>query len=230
VAKSVQKYEFAAGDAPCPYDITLHSTEGGSDKIYRLSIELADGDEGGFVVNYANGRRGGPMASGTRTNTPVSWAEAQKNCNKKLAEQIGKGYRPIAGTAFADNAVAVSVITRPTDTGFRPQLLSELDLGEDQSDIEKLMRSDHWALQPKHDGVRRPAQVIAGAVGGIGKKGLSVTLPRAIDQGVAKLSSNVLIDGEQVGDVLHVFDLIEIEGLDLREQPYSRRLNILEMD
>ena len=38
------------------------------------------------------------------------------------------------------------------------------------------------------------------------------------------LLGDFLIDGEAVGDVLHVFDVLEREGIDLRHLPYRQRL------
>jgi bifunctional non-homologous end joining protein LigD len=36
-----------------------------------------------------------------------------------------------------------------------------------------------------------------------------------------------LIDGEAVGDMLHVFDLLESDGVDYRQQPYRERMQAL---
>lgn len=61
------------------WHIVLHSTEGGSDKLYHINL-VKSGDL--FLVNFQNGRRGGTMASGTKTKEPVSLIEAKKIADK----------------------------------------------------------------------------------------------------------------------------------------------------
>ena len=48
--------------------VTLYYREGSSDKVYQAAIEPA-GD--GFVVNFAYGRRGATLTTGTKTSSPV---------------------------------------------------------------------------------------------------------------------------------------------------------------
>ena len=44
--------------------VTLYYREGSSDKVYQAAIE-PDGNQ--FVVNYAHGRRGSTLTTGTKT-------------------------------------------------------------------------------------------------------------------------------------------------------------------
>jgi bifunctional non-homologous end joining protein LigD len=215
------QYSFAAGETPRPYDITLHYAEGGSDKLYRISIEPADAL---FVVNYANGRRGSTMATGTKTNSPVAWPEARKICNKLLSEKVGKGYNPIAGSALGEQAAeGVAVVSRPADTGVRPQLLNPVGA----ADLERLLQDDTYIAQPKHDGERRFARVTSGVPEGINRKGQTIGLPAAIGNAVVALAADILVDGEQVGDVLYIFDLLKLDGDDFTGQPLAQRLAAL---
>ena len=48
--------------------ITLYFRQGSSDKIYQAAIEPKDG---GFTVNFAYGRRGSTLSTGTKTQSPV---------------------------------------------------------------------------------------------------------------------------------------------------------------
>lgn len=43
---------------------TLYFQEGGSDKVYQASVEPS---QGGWVVNFAFGRRGSTFSTGTKT-------------------------------------------------------------------------------------------------------------------------------------------------------------------
>ena len=54
---------------------TLYYREGSSDKVYQCQIESA-GER--FVVNFAYGRRGSTMNTGTKTNVPVDFDSAQR--------------------------------------------------------------------------------------------------------------------------------------------------------
>ena len=54
--------------------VNMFCQKGGSDKVYHLTLEQV---AGGFVVNYANGRRGSSLQDGTRTPQPVSEADAR---------------------------------------------------------------------------------------------------------------------------------------------------------
>src|ERR1017187_4426742 len=53
--------------------ITLYFRDGGSDKVYQASV----GPKGaGFVVNFAFGRRGSTLQTGTKTAVPVDYQAA----------------------------------------------------------------------------------------------------------------------------------------------------------
>jgi bifunctional non-homologous end joining protein LigD len=71
--------------------ITLYYREGASDKVYQAAIEAADG---GYVVNFAYGRRGTTLATGTKTTSPVSFDDARKIYDKLVREKAAKGYTP----------------------------------------------------------------------------------------------------------------------------------------
>lgn len=63
--------------------IALEYREGSSDKVYRACIEQSGG---GFVVNFAYGRRGATLNTGTKTQSPVKYAEAADNRNSVVAQ------------------------------------------------------------------------------------------------------------------------------------------------
>ena len=69
--------------------IDLSCREGFHDKVYRAQIEEAGN---GYVVNYQFGRRGTELSSGTKTDTPVSLAEATSVFDKLAKQKLGKGY------------------------------------------------------------------------------------------------------------------------------------------
>ena len=55
--------------------VALYYREGSSDKVYQAAIEPAGNQ---FVVNFAYGRRGSTMTTGTKTSSPVDYPAAKK--------------------------------------------------------------------------------------------------------------------------------------------------------
>jgi bifunctional non-homologous end joining protein LigD len=195
---------------------TLYFKQGGSDKIYHASVEPS-GD--GYVVNFAFGRRGSTLTNGTKTAAPVPLAAAVAIYEKLVKEKTSKGYtpgedgKPYQMTDKADRA-----------TGIVPQLLQPID----ESAVEPLLTDDQWLLQEKFDG-RRVLVIKAGAeVTGVNRTGLSIALQMEIVTVLqAATAQSFLFDGESVGDRYHVFDLLELNGDDLRPKPYAQRLEEL---
>jgi predicted DNA-binding WGR domain protein len=60
--------------------VTLYFKQGTSDKVYKASMEAAEGNL--CLVNFAYGRRGSTLKTGTKTTTPVDYAAAKKIYDK----------------------------------------------------------------------------------------------------------------------------------------------------
>ncbi len=71
--------------------VTLCYREGGSDKVYQAAIEPSGI---GFVVNFAFGRRGSTLQTGSKTLSPVGYDAARKIYEKLVREKTAKGYTP----------------------------------------------------------------------------------------------------------------------------------------
>jgi bifunctional non-homologous end joining protein LigD len=69
--------------------ITLYYREGSSDKVYQASIEPR---RELFVINFAYGRRGSTLQTGTKTPEPVDYDSAKKLYDKLVREKKAKGY------------------------------------------------------------------------------------------------------------------------------------------
>jgi len=194
--------------------ITLNYRDGRSDKVYQASIEPK---ESGFVVNFAYGRRGSTMTTGTKTQSPVSFEEAQKVHSKLIREKLAKGYTP--GT----DGTPYSSPENSNPTGIVPQLLNPVD----EESLETLLDSPDYYLQQKHDGRRLLVQKSEEGIRGINRRGLECGLPETIREAAKKIEGYWLIDGEAVGENLHAFDILELEGVDLRQATYFKRLAVL---
>jgi predicted DNA-binding WGR domain protein len=192
---------------------TLYYREGSSDKVYQCQIEAA-GER--YVVNFAYGRRGSTLNTGTKTNVPVSYDDAKRIFGKLVKEKRSKGYTEgKSGTPYQHSEQQVS--------GILPQLLNSID----EEQVLALIQDDNYCAQEKHDGrhliIRKQRQDITG----INKKGNTVGLPLPVFGVVKDFDADVTIDSESIGDNLYAFDLLELDGVDIRSWPYRERLAAL---
>ena len=96
--------------------ITLYYREGSSNKVYQAAIEPAGNQ---FVVNFAYGRRGATLTTGTKTSSPVDYDTAKKIHTKLVSEKKAKGYTEGAdGTPYQH--------TDKQASGILPQLLNPI--------------------------------------------------------------------------------------------------------
>jgi len=196
---------------------TLYYREGSSDKVYQASIEEA---RGGFVVNFAFGRRGSTLSTGTKTGAPVPLAEAKSVFDKLVKSKLAKGYTPGAdGTPYAHTA------NEERDTGIRPQLCNPID---DEETLAELLADNEYWLEEKFDGKRILLRKDAHGIIGINRQGLVVALPEPVVNAAVAHEESLLLDGECIGDTLHVFDLLALDGESLLTRPFRERREKLE--
>jgi bifunctional non-homologous end joining protein LigD len=187
---------------------TLYFKEGASDKVYQASLEPHNN---GWVVRFAYGRRGATLTAGTKTPAPIALDQAERIYRKLITEKMAKGYAPgEAGTPYGGGE---------SDTGIRPQLLNPLT----ETELEGLLDDDDFWLQPKLDGRRLLIQKRENQVIGINRRGLECGIPETLRSAALSFDGDFLVDGEAIGDVLHVFDLLQKDGRDLRPLPYKHR-------
>ena len=196
--------------------IPLYFREGSSDKVYQASLQPHGT---GFLVNFAFGRRGSTLQTGTKTAKPVDYEAAVKVYERLVREKMAKGYTP-----GQDGTPYQGTEREPLATGIFPQLLNPID----QDQAERLIADDDWWMQEKFDGKRILMQKNDDQVVGINRKGLVVALPQPIAQQAQTIGGRQwLMDGEAIGDAYFAFDLLEQDGTDQRKKPYSHRLKAL---
>ena len=196
-----------------PDRVTLYYRAGTSDKVYQTAIEPAGGQ---FVVNFAYGRRGATLTTGTKTSSPVDFDTARKIYAKLVGEKKAKGY-----TEGADGTPYEHSDRQPS--GILPQLPNPVE----EAEVEALLRDDDYCAQEKFDGRHLLIRKEDERIEGINKKGLIVGLPQTVANDLRSLSGSFIPDGESVGDDYHAFDLLECGGKNLRPLPYSIRLACL---
>ncbi|UNC16226.1 hypothetical protein FE249_18400 (plasmid) [Acidiphilium multivorum] len=213
-----QAPDFAPSATPAPWSISLRNQEAGSDKVYNITLR-PDGDL--WRVDYQNGRYGSSLVSGTKTASPVAYAEAAEIATSLLVSKLKGKYRPMA----MPGAESAPVYVEPNDTGVRPHLLSAI--GKD--DLGVYLSDPTFMAQEKKDGHRRFIRhnPETGTTG-INRRGLAVGLPRIMVDVFAEFPIAFLIDGEMVGETFWAFDLLEHGGDDLRPMGAANRYRRLE--
>lgn len=189
-------------------NMTLHYQEGASDKIYQAElIEF----NGGWVVNFAYGRRGSSLAHGTKTKQPVKYEAAKKAYDKLVKSKVAKGYASKNGTA----ASIATIANDKEDSGIRPQLLNEMS----ENEAQFFINDDRYCMQEKFDGRRRMIiKDLKDKVMGVNKKGLITPLTSEIAMACDSIGGPYIIDGEDMGDKIMLFDDITESTLSYLER------------
>lgn len=195
--------------------ITLYCQEGKSDKFYTASIIE---DEDGFSVPINYGRRGTSGQSGFKTKEPVPYEKAKKILDKIVKEKTAKGYLP--GESMPMSA---GNTTEKKDSGILPQLLNPIN----EEEVEKYLKDDNYGAQEKKDGKRKFLKHGENNTISINRKGQEVGYPTVFREACIALNEKgkdkFILDGEEIGNTLHVFDAVYIDGKDLYDLPYRDR-------
>jgi hypothetical protein len=221
----------------------LFNRTGARNAQYVLELKAQGG---GYVVAYGFGKIGRVPRFGLNKDTqePVAWAVAAKAYNRTLAEKVGEGYTGEGQDSFAGaepDSVASNGMGEPKSEktatqrpmtfgigeGYQCELLTEI------SDAEALrfIRNPDYIVQMKEDGDRRGImKKPSGVICGLNRKGQPVMLDHELAEAYKKLNAtSFLIDGEILPAPTYsvVWDILEKDGEDLRQKPYSERLAIL---
>lgn len=192
-------------------NIELTFQEGSSDKVYQAELR----EEGsGWIVNFAYGRRGAALATGTKTKEPIEYDKAKKVYDKLVKSKTSKGYQA-QGQAASINT------TEKEDLGLRPQLLNEIT----EEDAEAFINDPNFCGQEKFDGRRRMLMKTPDGVYGANKKGQDVALTKEITADCSAITSNYILDGEDLGDKVRIFDEISKPG-ETYKQRFTNAANL----
>ncbi|MFI5294343.1 MAG: hypothetical protein ACHQ0Y_04890 [Thermodesulfovibrionales bacterium] len=206
--------------------IDLHcKTENGTDKVYHIALEKT---EDGFNVLTAYGKRGRALTYGNK-GRGVSQEKGEKIYEGLLKEKLQSSppydSNPgVSGKVFEGAPDAVSgessLVSLPEikkNSGHVPQLLNAIEAEE----VDLLIENPSFGAQEKFDGDRLAVRV-NGVLEGINKKGYLVPVSPVIADAVLRLNRNIFLDGENMGDRLCTFGLLEYGGIDLRRKPYVK--------
>lgn len=218
--------------------ITLHSTVGGSDKLYQLTIVPAE-EPDTYNLVYANGRRTGSLTPGKKPKnpTPLTFSQANTELEDLKRHQISRGYHELGNCSLcAHEQVAV---IEPTSSQTLPtinascQLLTLLPKSDDCRTLKDFLRvcddllnDPRYCAEQKFDGDRM--LLYLDAEGNVtaynrtqGVRGVSSSVTNELQR--FRLNAPLMLDGESIGDKFHIFDLLEIQGMDIRLLAFEHR-------
>ena len=143
----------------------------------------------------------------------MDYSAAKKIYAKLVGEKKAKGYTEGAdGTPYQHADKKAS--------GILPQLLNAVE----EAEVELLLRDDNYCAQEKFDVRHLLIRKQDDNLEGINKKGLIVGLPQTVADDFRQVPGSFLPDGESISDDYHAFDLLELNGENLRPFPYRERL------
>jgi bifunctional non-homologous end joining protein LigD len=154
--------------------------------------------------------------------------EAEKLYDKLVAEKMRGGYRPDEGGAAeaAPSVMATAAAIAERESGLLPQLLNEVEGGGET----RLLSDDGWGAEEKFDGKRIILRYEGERLSVINRKGLTCAVSAAFVADALALGEtfgDFVIDGEAVGETFRAFDLLGLEGRDLRALPFIQRRALL---
>lgn len=137
----------------------LYYTAGSSDKEYKVQLEDHNGK---YVVNFQYGRRYSATNGGTKTPTPVSWADARKTYERLVLSKTNKGYTTnYSGVSsvdevdpFATLPVQEPVVEAPPKTAF-DELADKIKSPKKENAKEAKEVVKHEAPKPAKTVVRK---------------------------------------------------------------------------
>lgn len=198
---------------PAPETISLYLKNETSDKEYHVHLRQV---EALWSVETQHARRGSALRSTLKTKDPLDYVEAKAAYDKIVRGQLREGYTPdVSGEAYQ------STPDQGNFTGILPHLLNP----DDQENFAVYRESDDWMLQEKFDGQRlMMRKAVETGVTGINRDGLAIAIPVAFEESLAALPCvSCVIDSEWLGDAFAPFDLLELDGVDLRALPAEAR-------
>ena len=119
--------------------------------------------------------------------------------------------------------IAIQSIGAKTKFGHLPQLLNAIT----EEEALHLLRDADYVMQEKHDGERRMARRERQQIHTSNRKGELIPTAQEIAVGLSD-ELRCVVDGEHVGGIFIIFDMLEYNGQPTSKLPYLFRLQSLE--
>lgn len=211
--------------------VSLWNNQPGHDKVYFAQLNEVPGQ--GWTVTCQYGPRNGRMTDADKEPAPVDYNRAKKSYDKVVKDKIAKQYMITAGGA--PSVAPVPPGTTPpvqrklkavvATAGMQPQLLNEVD----EDDVEFYLTSPLYVAQEKFNGDRvMLTRDLGGNIGAVSaRSGKERMLPESVASALEAADLVLLVDGEQVGEVFHLFDVLESGISNHRSRSVTERLAVL---
>jgi len=210
--------------------VYMHCNKGSSDKFYNIYV-LAG--EGKFEVIGEGGRTGSRPKEYPR-GSYYTMADAAHVVNGLIKEKLGKDYiitKHSEEFSYGSDLGDLTYLTHPSKLEakevetFRifPQLLTPISVSE----MLYYITNDQYIAQEKIDGQRIMIEVDFGKVTAYNRKACPVEIPEAMKDELAVLSKQIVLDGEKVGDMYYIFDMLEESFEDMTKWKYESRFSHL---
>lgn len=232
----------------CLHQIALENRTGGSDKLYIIQVQQ-DATTGEFICIGYNGRRGAGLTKQPKYNGP-SEASARAAATKLEREKRTKsGYTDhivAAGTRIAgmpaDAPVfggATTAAAAPATTPMAKAIVGVLPMlahVADEDRAKELLDDQNWGAQRKYDGERVTVSLRRSAIQAANRKGEARPLTAGAEASLKKLLARTdfsddretVVDGELMGDVYIVYDVITLRDNDVKKMSCEERYSALE--
>lgn len=196
----------------------LYSDEGGSDKVYNV-FQVASGS--GYVLNFNHGPRNGTLKAGTKTPAPVTLEVVRKEFYKLVASKMN------GSSHYRCLDTPIGAYVEPVAGRVRTGIDMMFPVSADAADVEAMLTSDLYLMQEKMDGEHFAGCHKGNEVIGSNKLGFQRGIPRPVSIALDQ-DRGVTLDGELIGDTLHVFDILAFEGADVRHRACHYRVALME--
>jgi bifunctional non-homologous end joining protein LigD len=196
--------------------IELYFQQGSSDKVYHLQLESVEEQ---WSVNAQWGRRGSALQSDAKVSS-VAYEEAKRVYDRIIREKTGKGYRIALATTNGNKPISIGMPSVREHSGHAPELLTPIE----EPEALQFVQDASWWFQQKFDGRRLAVQKTDGQYSGINKLGQLIPIDSRLTKCLESVQAQTfLVDGEITDSRFHLWDLLTINGTDLRIQPYEIR-------
>src|SRR6266849_129880 len=194
--------------------IELYFQQGSSDKVYHLQLESIEEQ---WSVNAQWGRCGSALQNDAKVSS-VAYAEAKRVYDRIIREKTGKGYRIAEATTNGNTPISVGLPSVKEHSGHTPELLTPIE----EQDALRLVQDASWWFQQKFDGRRLAVQKAEGKYSGINKLGQIVPIDSRLAESLNLVQAQgFLADGEITDSRFYIWDLLSVNDMDLRIQPYE---------
>lgn len=207
----------------------MSCTEGNSDKVYNVSLFKND-ITGEYKLIGESGRRGSTLVTQPKEISGGAFDAFDKLVGSKLKGKSGSRYT--IDSVQDANSTKSAPQPKPVNTSFGVEV--QLSNAITEAQAEEFINSNFWVMQQKYDGERRPVQsLISGHmqdfVGG-NRKSEMIPLHEDIITDLFKggIMTGMIVDAEIVGEKLYIFDVMQYQGIDIRNNQLGKRLDYLE--